>query len=130
MGDGYVFAGFVVDGKRSEVLDEGPAAPDVERLEAVADGEDGLGVFGGVVEEKVVGGFASGVGGGGGRVAIGAVEGWVDVSRAAREENAIATGGEGVDLGARGGEVDGDGLATGAGVRRLSAVAEKSTITE
>ena len=115
VGDGYAGAGFVIYREGGEVLDEGAAAPDVERLEAVTDAEDGLGVFRGVVEEEIVGCLAGGIGGGGGWVAVGAVEGWVNVGGAAWQENAVAGSGEGVDLGRRGGDVDGDGLATGAG---------------
>ncbi len=111
--DGDFASGFVVDGEGGEVLDEGASSPDVEGLDSEADAEDGLGEFGGVVEEEVVDGFAGGVGGRGGGVAVGSVEGGVDVGGAAGQEDAVAGGGEGVELGGSGGEVDGDGLASG-----------------
>ena len=64
VGDGDGFAGGVVDGDGGEVLEEGAAAPDVEGLEAEADGEDGLVEVVGVLEEEFVDVFAGGVGGG------------------------------------------------------------------
>ena len=113
VGDGDFAAGFMVDGQGGEILDEGAAAPDVERLDAEADAEYGLGEFVGMVEEEVVDGFAGGVGGSGGGIAVGTVKGWVYVGGAAGEEKAVATGGEDVDLRGREGEVDGYGLAAG-----------------
>jgi hypothetical protein len=115
VGDGDAAAGFVVDGERCEVLEERTAGPDVEGLEAEADGKNGLAGGSGVVEEEVVGGLARGVGAGGGGVAGLAVEGGVNVGGTAGEENAVAGGGEGEDLGRGEGEVDRDGVAAGAG---------------
>ena len=104
-----------VDRERREVLDQGPAAPDIEGLDAVADAEDRFAVFVSVVEENVVGGLADDVGWGGGGVNFVGVAKGVDVGEAAREADAIASEGEGGDLSQVGGEVDLDGFAAGAG---------------
>ena len=58
VGYGYGAAGGVIDGQEAEVLDEGSAAPDVEDLDAEADGEDGLVEVVGVLEEEFVDVFA------------------------------------------------------------------------
>ena len=60
VGDCDGAAGGVVHGHGSEVLDEGSAAPDVERLHAEADGEQGFMQVVGVLEEQFVDGLAAG----------------------------------------------------------------------
>ena len=63
VGDGDRFSGGVIDWHGGEVLDEGSAAPDVEGLDAEADGEDGLVEVVGVLDEELIYIFAGGVGG-------------------------------------------------------------------
>ena len=95
VGDGHFAAGLVVDGERREVLDKRAAAPYVERLQAKADGQNGLAGDSGVIEQQVVGGLTRDVGASGCGVAGLAVEGGVDVCGATGEENAVAGFGEG-----------------------------------
>ena len=83
-------AGGVVDGHGGEVLDEGSAAPDVERLHAEADAEQRLAQVMGVLEEQLVDGLAAGVGGGGLGFGVLAVLLRVDVGAAAGEQDALA----------------------------------------
>jgi hypothetical protein len=63
VGDGYFAACRVVDGEWGEVLNERAPAPDVEDLNAKADGEDGLVEIVGVLEEELIDVFARAVGG-------------------------------------------------------------------
>lgn len=61
--DGHAAPGAVIDRHRRKMLDQRTTAPDVERLRAEADGEDGLVQVVGVLEEKLVDVLAGGVGG-------------------------------------------------------------------
>lgn len=96
-----------------DVLDECAAAPDVQRLRALADGEDGLVKIEGVLDEELVDGGAVGVG----VFALGdsrfAVFLGIDVGGAAGEEDAMA-GGEDLGNALRGlMERDGNGCGSG-----------------
>ena len=119
VGDGDGFSGFVIDpGSRGfgqeigNVLDERSGAKDVEALQSVTDTEDGLAGGVGIFEQKIVGGFATQVGGGGMRGAWGTEAGRFEVGVAAGKENAIAGAGEPHDF--RGGQIerDADGCAS------------------
>ena len=75
-----------------EVLDERAVAPDVERLRAVADGEDGLVQVEGVLQQELIDGGAAGIGG----AALGdaglAKPLRINVKAAAGEQNAVDAG--------------------------------------
>jgi len=114
VGDGYGFACGVVDGHGGEVLDEGSAAPDVEGLQAEADGEDGLVEVMGVLNEELVYIFAGGVGGAALGDGVLAVLLGVDVGGAAGEEDGLAGVDEVGCFGGGGGEGDRDWLAAAA----------------
>ncbi len=119
-------AWFVVEGVRllgGNVLEEGAAAPDVEGLGSVADAEDGFVEVEGVLEEKLVDGFAGGVGGSALGEAVLRVFLGLDVGTAAGEEDAV-DGGE--DFGdALGGFVEGDEDGSGSGgVERVEILRE------
>ena len=96
------------------MLDEGSAAPDVERLDAEADGEQGFMQIVGVLEEELVDGLAAGVGGGGFGFEVLAVLLRVDVGSAAGEQDALAAIDEVGDSRLREIQRDFDGLAAGA----------------
>jgi len=112
VGDGYAAAGGVVDGHRGQVLDEGSAAPDVEGLDAEADGKDRLVEVVGVLDEELVYVFAGVVGGGTLGDGVLAVLVGVDVGGAAGEEDRLAGVDEIGDLGGGAGEGDLDGIAS------------------
>jgi len=112
VGDGYGFARGVVDREDVEVLDESAAAPDVEGLEAEADGKDRFVEIVGVLNEKFVDIFPGGVGGAALGDGVLAVFLGVDVGGAAGEEDGLAGVDEVGDLGGSGFEGDFDGLAS------------------
>jgi hypothetical protein len=115
VGDGYAAASRVVDRQDAEVLDQGSSAPDVERLEAEADGEDGLIEVVGVLNEEFVDVFPGVVGGRALGDGVLAVFVGIDVGWAAGEEDRLAGVDEVSDLGGGGFEGDLDGLAAAAG---------------
>ncbi len=90
VGDGDFAAGGVIDREWAEVLNEGATAPDVEELDAEADGEDGFVEVVGVLEEEFIDVFARVVGGGALGDGILAVFVGVDVGGAAGEEDGLA----------------------------------------
>jgi hypothetical protein len=100
----------VVDGKDAEVLNEGAAAPDVEDLDAEADGEDGLVEVVRVLKEELIDVFARVVGGGGLGVGVLAILVGVDIGWTAGEEHGLAGVDELDDLNWRGEERDFNGL--------------------
>ena len=84
---GVVYGGADFGG---DVLDQRAVAPDVEGLDALADGEDGFVEVEGVLDEELVDGGAVGVWGRAVGVAGFAVFLGVDVGWAAGEENALS----------------------------------------
>lgn len=115
VGDGNGGSCGMIYGENGEVLQEGAAAPDVEDLDAEADGEDGFVEGMGVLEEELVYIFAGWISRGGRGIGVVAVLLGVYVGGGAGEENGLA----GVDeVGClAGGEVEGelDWIATGGG---------------
>jgi hypothetical protein len=89
VGDGNAAARGMVDREDAEVLDQSSTAPDVEELEAEADGQDGLVEVVGVLEEEFVDVFAGVIGRSALRKRILAVFVRVDVGGAAREEDGL-----------------------------------------
>ena len=90
VGDGDLAAGGVIDGKDGEVLHQRAAAPDVEDLDAEADGEDRLVEIVRVLKEKLIDVFARGVGGGALGDGVLTVFVRVDVGGTAGEKNGLA----------------------------------------
>jgi hypothetical protein len=130
VGFGDCAAGAVIYGcsnLRRYVLNEGAAAPDVEGLGALADGEDGFVEIEGVLDEELVYGGAVGVGAfalgdGGLAVFLG-----VDVGGAAGEEDSVA-GGEDFGHALRGFvKRDGDGCGSG-GIQRVEVLREGAQV--
>jgi hypothetical protein len=115
VGYGYGFARGVIYRHGSEVLDEGSAAPDVEGLEAEADGKNGLVEVVGILDEEFVDVFPGWIGG----IALGdgilTVLVGVDVGGATGKEDGLAGVDEVGCLAGRGVEGDFDGLAAGFG---------------
>ncbi len=111
VGDGDGWAGRVVDGEDAEVLVEGAAAPGVDGLKAEADAEDRFAESLRVFEKEEVGGFAGGIGRGGGGVGLLPVAAGIDVGGRAGEEDGGAGLSEGLLLRGGGGEGDLDGEA-------------------
>jgi hypothetical protein len=111
VGDGDAAAGGVVDGEDTEVLNESTAAPDVENLDAEADGEDGLVEIVGVLEEELIDVLARVVRGGGFGDGFVAVFVGIDVGGATGEENGLAGVNEIGNSGWGSSEGDLDGLA-------------------
>jgi len=106
-------AGCVVDGGRDfarDVLDEGAAAPDVEGLGAVADGEDWFLEIEGVLDEEFVDGGAGWVGSSTLGDGLPPVFLGIDVGAGAGEEDSVAGGEDFGDpfLGFVEGDGDGD----------------------
>ena len=98
---------------RGDVLEEGAAAPDVEGLGALADGEDRLVQVEGVLNEELIDVGAQGVGRGGVRTAGLGVFLRIDVGGGTGEEDAVA-GGEDFGDALRGlVERNGDGRGSG-----------------
>jgi hypothetical protein len=114
LGDGA--AGSVIDRGIDlgfEVLEQGAIAPDVERLGAMADGEDGLAEIEGILQEELIDGSAAGIGGAALGDAYLAKPLRVNVIAAAREENAVYAGEQAGD--AVGALVEGDEEGGGSG---------------
>ena len=83
-------AGGVVYGKAGEVLDQGAAAPDVQDLDAEADGEDRFVEVVGILEEELIDIFARRIGGGALGDGVLAVFVGVDVGGTAWQQNGLA----------------------------------------
>jgi hypothetical protein len=83
-------AGAVIDGGL-QVLNQGAVAPYIQRLGAVADGEDGLLEVEGVLEEELVNGSAGGVRLAALRDWIFAKSLWVHIVKAAGEQNSLGS---------------------------------------
>jgi hypothetical protein len=110
-----------------QVLVEGASTPDVEDLQALADGEDGFVEVEGVLNEEFVDGGAGRVGvlaGGDGRFAVGLR---VDVGGRAGEKDALAGGEDLGDALRRFMEWDGDGCGSG-GVQGVEVLGEGALI--
>jgi hypothetical protein len=111
--DGDAAACGMIDREDAQILDQGSSAPDVEELEAEADGQDGLVEIVSVLDEKLVYVFPGVIGRSALRDGLLAVFMGVDVGGASRKKDGLA----GVDeVGYRsGGGVEGDfnGVATG-----------------
>jgi hypothetical protein len=90
VGDGDAAACGVVDGKDAEVLYQGSSAPDVEGLDAEADGKDGLVEIVGILNEEFVHVFPCWVSGGAFGDRILAVLVGVNVGRAAGKKDSLA----------------------------------------
>ncbi len=114
----------MIDRDGREVLDEGSAAVDVQDLGAETDGEDGLLVEEGVLEEEGVDGLAGGVGVGAFGDAVVAVVCGIDVGWAAGEEDGLASAHEFGEAGRSEGNFGGlaTGLADGFSVGRPGAL--------
>jgi hypothetical protein len=90
VGDGDFAAGGVIDRENVEVLNQRAAAPDVEDLDAEADGEDGLVEVVRVLKEELIDVFAGVVGGGALGDGFLAVLVGIDVGGTAGEEDGLA----------------------------------------
>ena len=90
VGDGDLAASRVIDGKNGQILNQRSAAPDVENLDAEADGEDGFVEVVRILEKKLIDVFAGSVGGGALGDGVLAVLVRVDVGGTAGEKNALA----------------------------------------
>jgi len=112
--DGDLFAGGVIDGENAEVLHERAAAPDVEHLDAEADGEDGLVEIVRVLKEELVDVFAREIGWCGLGYGVLAVFLGIDIGGGAGEKDGLAGVDEIGDLDGRGGGGGFYGLAAAA----------------
>jgi hypothetical protein len=102
MGYGHSLSGGMVDGHGGEVLHESSSAPDIERLEAEADGKNRLVEVVGVLNKEFVHVFPGGIGWGALGNGLLAVLLGVYVSRAAWEQDRLAGVDEVCDLGGGG----------------------------
>ena len=75
-----------------QVLHQRAAAPDIERLEAIADSEQGLIQIRSILQQQLVDGFARRVGGGAIRVGFFAVFLRINIGGAAWQQHAFAGG--------------------------------------
>jgi hypothetical protein len=109
--DGYLAPRGVVDRENVEVLNQSPATPDVEDLDAEADGEDWLIEVVGILEEELIDVFARVVGRGALGDGVLAIFVRVDVSGTAGKKDGLAGVDEVRDLDWRGEERDFDRFA-------------------
>ena len=89
----HIAAGLVIDG-RFQILNERTAAPHVQRLRAVADGEDWLAKIEGVLQEQFIGCSANGIVGSAPWSSRFAIARGIDVVAAARQQNTVDAGEE------------------------------------
>jgi hypothetical protein len=111
--DGDAAAGRMIDWEDAQILDQGSSAPDIEELEAEADGQDGLVEIVGVLDEKLIYVFPGVIGRSAFRDGLLAVFMGVDVGWASGKEGGLAGVDEVGYLGGSGVDGDFDGVATG-----------------
>jgi hypothetical protein len=111
--DGDAAACGMIDGKDAQILDQGSATPDVEELEAEADGQDGLVEIVSVLDEKLVYVLPGVIGWSALRNGLLAVLMGVDIGWASGKKDGLAGVDEVSYLGGRGVEGNFDGITAG-----------------